>query len=55
MKRRDFMIGTGAAGLTLASKSKSKPSRRQWLVPTAVKPLVISISQRKSFQERAAM
>jgi N4-(beta-N-acetylglucosaminyl)-L-asparaginase len=49
MKRRDFMIGTGAAGLVLAAKP-SKPAAKHlseaalptMLVPSAVKPLVIS-------------
>lgn len=49
MKRRDFMIGTGAAGLVLAAqqsspaaKLSSKAGRPTMLAPAAVKPLVIS-------------
>ncbi len=49
MKRRDFMIGTGAAGLVLAAKQSSPAAKRRskaglptMLVPAAIKPLVIS-------------
>jgi len=42
MKRRDFMIGTGAASLVLASKSGTRTALPTMLVPSAVKPLVIS-------------
>ncbi|MDX6385450.1 MAG: N4-(beta-N-acetylglucosaminyl)-L-asparaginase [Blastocatellia bacterium] len=49
MKRRDFMIGTGAAGLVLAANQSSPAAKRSsqaalptMLVPAAVKPLVIS-------------
>jgi N4-(beta-N-acetylglucosaminyl)-L-asparaginase len=42
MKRRDFIIGTGAAGLALASKSEGKAGAPTMLVPSVIKPLVIS-------------
>jgi N4-(beta-N-acetylglucosaminyl)-L-asparaginase len=49
MKRRDFMIGTGAAGLVLAANQSSPAAKRSseaalptMLAPAAVKPLVIS-------------
>ena len=50
MKRRDFMIGTGAAGLTLAAKSNTKAKLPTMLVPSAIKPLVISSANGNHFQ-----
>src|SRR5258707_13156867 len=50
MKRRDFMIGTGAASLVLASKSGTKAALPTMLVPSAVKPLVISSANGNHFK-----
>src|SRR5712671_6096374 len=50
MKRRDFMIGTGAAGVVLASKSRTKAVLPTMLVPSAVKPLVISSANGNHFK-----
>ena len=50
MKRRDFMIGTGAAGLVLASKPRTKAAGPTMLVPSAVKPLVISSANGNQFK-----
>jgi N4-(beta-N-acetylglucosaminyl)-L-asparaginase len=57
MKRRDFMIGTGAAGLVLASKPATPAAKRAlgaalptMLVPAAVKPLVISSANGNRFK-----
>ncbi|MDX6444948.1 MAG: N4-(beta-N-acetylglucosaminyl)-L-asparaginase [Blastocatellia bacterium] len=57
MKRRDFMIGTGAAGLVLASKPATTAAKRAlgaalptMLVPAAVKPLVISSANGNRFK-----
>ena len=50
MKRRDFMIGTGAAGVVLASKSRTKAVLPTMLVPSAVKPLVISSANGNQFK-----
>src|SRR5258708_20799022 len=50
MKRRDFMIGTGAAGVVLASKSRTRGKVPTMLVPSAVKPLVISSANGNHFK-----
>jgi len=50
MKRRDFMIGTGAAGLVLASKPRTRTAVPTMLVPSAVKPLVISSANGNQFK-----
>src|SRR5260221_10449724 len=50
MKRRDFMIGTGAASLVLASKSGTGAALPTMLVPSAVKPLVISSANGNQFK-----
>src|SRR6266403_1424896 len=50
MKRRDFMIGTGAAGVVLASKSRTKAVLPTTLVPSAIKPLVISSANGNRFK-----
>src|SRR5712664_932546 len=50
MKRREFMIGTGAAGVVLASKSRTKAVLPTMLVPSAVKPLVISSANGNHFK-----
>lgn len=42
MKRRDFMIGSAAAGVAAASASAIKGNAPTMLTPAAVKPLVIS-------------
>jgi len=50
MRRRDFMIGTGAAGMVLASKSGTAAALPTMLVPSAVKPLVISSANGNQFK-----
>src|SRR6266403_779038 len=50
MRRRDFIIGTGAAGVVLASKSRTKAVLPTMLVPSAVKPLVISSANGNHFK-----
>lgn len=50
MKRRDFMIGTGAAGLVLASQSGTRAALPTMLAPSAVKPLVISSANGNHFK-----
>ena len=50
MKRRDFMIRTGAAGLALASKPAVKAALPTMLVPSAIKPLVISSANGNVFK-----
>jgi N4-(beta-N-acetylglucosaminyl)-L-asparaginase len=50
MKRRDFMIGTGAASLVLASKSGTRAALPTMLVPSAVKPMVISSANGNHFK-----
>lgn len=50
MRRRDFMIGTGAAGMMLASKSGTGAALPTMLVPSAVKPLVISSANGNQFK-----
>src|SRR5258706_3821997 len=50
MKRRDFIIGTGAAGLALASKSEGKAGAPTMLVPSAIKPMVISSANGNRFK-----
>lgn len=48
MKRRDFMIGSAAAGIAVASSAKSKAPTM--LIPTAVKPLIISSANGNKFK-----
>src|SRR5258708_6785555 len=50
MKRRDFMIGTGAAGVVLASKSRTRGKVPTMLVKSALKPLVISSANGNHFK-----
>src|SRR5713226_9471304 len=50
MKRRDFMIGSAAASLALASARKTKGKAPTMLVPAAVKPLVISSANGNRFK-----
>src|SRR3979409_875670 len=50
MKRRDFKIGTGAAGLALASKPGKRAGVPTMLVPSAIKPLVISSANGNRFK-----
>ena len=50
MKRRDFMIGTGAAGLVLASQPRTRAEAPTMLVPSAIKPLVISSANGNHFK-----
>src|SRR6266851_6601982 len=50
MKRREFMIGSAAAGVALASARKTKGKAPTMLVPAAVKPLVISSANGNRFK-----
>lgn len=50
MKRRDFMIGSAAASVALASARGTKGKAPIMLVPSAVKPLVISSSNGNHFK-----
>src|SRR5712692_4009707 len=50
MKRREFMIGSAAASVALASARKTKGKAPTMLVPAAVKPLVISSSNGNRFK-----
>jgi len=52
MKRRDFMIGSAAAGVVAASAHRSKGEPPTILVPAAVKPLVISSANGNIFKNR---
>src|ERR1041384_1784105 len=49
MKRREFMIGTAAAGVVAASQNV-KPSVPTMLIPAAVKPVVISSANGNVFK-----
>ena len=55
MTRRDFMIGTAAAGVALASSRGTKGSAPTVLVPAAVKPLVISSANGNRFRNGGHM
>ena len=50
MKRRDFMMGTGAAGLVLATRPATKAAVPTMLAPSAIKPLVISSANGNRFK-----
>src|SRR5437016_1604582 len=50
MKRRDFMIGSAAAGVVAAPAASSKGNGPTMLVPAAVKPLVISSANGNIFK-----
>src|SRR6266851_9631689 len=50
MKRREFMIGSAAASVALASARKTKGKAPTMLVPAAVKPLVISSANGNRFK-----
>ena len=50
MKRRDFMIGSAAASVALASARKVSSQAPMMLIPSAVKPLVISSSNGNRFK-----
>lgn len=50
MKRRDFMIGSAAAGAVLASSRAVKSGTPTMLIPAAVKPLVISSANGNRFK-----
>src|SRR5260221_14751043 len=50
MKRRDFIIGTGAAGLVLASKSEGKAGAPTMLIPSVIKPMGISSANGNRFK-----
>src|SRR6266542_3308097 len=55
MKRRDFMIGSAAAGVALASSGAAKSEAPTMLVPSAVKPLVISSANGNQFKNGGEM
>src|SRR5438309_4227937 len=50
MKRRDFMIGSAAVGVGVASSRAAKSKVPTMLVPAAVKPLVISSANGNKFK-----
>src|SRR5216684_5463820 len=50
MKRREFMIGSAAAGVAIASARKAKAGAPTVLVPAAIKPLVISSANGNHFK-----
>src|SRR2546423_7910205 len=50
MKRRDFMIGSAAVGVGMASSRAAKTKVPTMLVPAAVKPLVISSANGNKFK-----
>lgn len=50
MKRRDFMIGSAAAGAALASSRAVKSSAPSMLIPAPVKPLVVSSANGNRFK-----
>src|SRR3977135_3583636 len=50
MKRREFMIGSAAAGVAIASARKTKSGAPTVLIPAAVKPLVISSANGNRFK-----
>src|SRR5947199_3496353 len=50
MKRRDFMIGSAAAGVVVASSRAAKSKVPTMLIPGPVKPLVISSANGNKFK-----
>src|SRR2546427_8037972 len=50
MKRRDFMIGSAAVGVGVASSRAAKSKVPTMLIPAAVKPLVISSANGNKFK-----
>src|SRR2546428_1241949 len=50
MKRRDFMIGSAAGGVGVASSRAAKSKVPTMLIPAAVKPLVISSANGNKFK-----
>src|SRR6266851_4456089 len=50
MKRREFMIGSAAASVAIASARKAKAGAPTVLVPAAIKPLVIASSNGNKFK-----
>ncbi len=50
MKRREFMIGSAAASVAIASARKAKAGAPTVLVPAAIKPLVISSANGNRFK-----
>jgi N4-(beta-N-acetylglucosaminyl)-L-asparaginase len=50
MKRREFMIGSAAASVAIASARKTKAGAPTVLIPATVKPLVISSANGNSFK-----
>src|SRR5712692_6242125 len=50
MKRREFMIGSAAASVAIASARKAKAGAPTVLVPAAIKPLVIASSNGNKYK-----
>ena len=50
MKRREFMIGSAAASVAIASARKTKAGAPTMLIPAAVKPRVISSANGNHFK-----
>ncbi len=50
MKRRDFMIGSGAVGVAVAASRAAKSKVPTMLIPAAVKPFVISSANGNKFK-----
>src|SRR6266478_2490964 len=50
MKRRDFMIGSGAVGVAVAASRAAKSKVPTMLIPAAVKPFVISSANGNNFK-----
>src|SRR5258705_3899673 len=50
MKRREFMIGSAAASVAIASARKTKAGAPTVLIPAAIKPVVISSANGNQFK-----
>src|SRR2546427_11647013 len=50
MKRRDFMIGSAAVGVGVASSRAAKSKVPTMLIPAAIKPLVMSSANGNKFK-----
>src|SRR6266850_3155239 len=55
MKRREFMIGSAAASVAIASARKTKASAPTVLIPAAIKPVVISSANGNRFKNGGAV
>src|SRR5437660_2208101 len=55
MKRRDFMIGSAAAGVAVVSSRAAKSKAPTMLIPAAVKPIVISSANGNRFKNGGDM